>query len=492
MSQNSFVGAAALAAVTVVVGVADSVALALPIYSGPTYDTTTQTGSAGMSLPVSPGSTAGSGLAVGTSSKYSNGIDLGGRAFRWDTSGTSAIELGHLGTSASGYTSSGAWAISTTGAVVGLANKYSGGTLLGERAVRWDSAGTAATELGHIGTNNSGFTNNIAWAVNSAGSAVGYANKYSGNTYLGDRAVRWDASGTAATELGHIGTNSSGVTTSAAYAINTGGTAVGFANKYSGNVNLGARAVLWHASGSGATELGILSTNNSGVTDSFAFAINTAGTAVGRANRYSGNVNLGTMAVRWDASGTVATELGHLGTSSSGSTLCVARDINTSGTAIGSAEKYSGGAFKGYRAVRWNASGTAASELGILGTNSSGATSSDANSINSSGFVVGYAYLYSGSISLGSRAVFWGLDGLAVDLNSLLSSADAALWTLTEARDISDTNWITGIGNFDPDGNGNLPSYQRGFLLQIPAPSSAVLLGLVATLAASRRRDRTV
>ena len=47
-------------------------------------------------------------------------------------------------------------------------------------------------------------TATVAFDINDAGTAVGYANKYSGNTFLGQRAVRWDAFTTAATELGTV------------------------------------------------------------------------------------------------------------------------------------------------------------------------------------------------------------------------------------------------------------------------------------------------
>src|SRR4029078_11486089 len=97
----------------------------------------------------------------------------------------------------------------------------------------WDASGTAATELGHIGTDSSGVTLVEAQAVNTAGTAVGYAYKYSGNTLLGTRGVRWDASGTAATELGNLGTSSGGGTESYALDINTAGVAVGSTQKYS-------------------------------------------------------------------------------------------------------------------------------------------------------------------------------------------------------------------------------------------------------------------
>lgn len=457
MLKNSCVCVAALAAVS---GLVASLAPAsVIVYGGPTYDTTTGTGYPNPALPSTPGSTAGNGMAVVYATKYLGGADFGTRALRWDASGTEATELGNLGTDSIGYTQSQAVAINTAGTAVGNADKYTGGTYLGSRAVRWDASGTAATELDNLGTNSGGTTYSYAYAINTEGTAVGNASKYSGDTSLGSRAVRWDALGTAATELGEI----SGGRGHFPRAINAAGTAVGSALKAGvGNTNLGRRAVRWDASGTAATELGHLGTFGSGYTISEALAVNTAGTAVGYANRYVGTGGYA-HAVRWDASGIAATELGGLGTDST--YVSVAFAINDAGTAVGYAYKSSG---LGKRAVRWDISGTAAAELGNLGTNSSGYANSEAYAINAAGTAVGFSQMYSGGTFVGQRAVAWGLDGVAIDLNTLLSPADAAIWTLTEAHGISDTNWVTGIGTFDPDGAGPLAEYNRAFLLQLP------------------------
>jgi hypothetical protein len=404
------VAAATLAAIWLVTSPAS--AAYVTVYGGPTYNAATQTGYQSPLLPVAPGWTAGDGVAVGAAHKYSGGMDLGYRAVRWDASGAAATELGNLGTDSSGYTGSGAVAINSAGVAIGGANKYNGDTSLGGRAVRWDASGTAATELGNLGTNGSGYTIAGASAINSGGTAVGYAYTYIGDTYLGPRAVRWDASGTAATELGNLGTNSSGETDIKAYAVNTAGVAVGFANKFTGGTYLGNRAVRWDASGTALTELGNLGTNSSGGTDSGAVAINSAGTAVGYAIKYSPDgTSLGTRAVRWDANGTAATELGSLG-----------NDIN-------------------------------------------GITGREAYAINSAGIAVGFANKFTGDTYVDPRAVLWDLDAVAVDLNTLIDPASG--WTLTEARGISDTNWVTGLGSFDPDGAGPFAAYDRAFLIDV-------------------------
>jgi probable HAF family extracellular repeat protein len=228
-----------------------------------------------------------------------------------------------------------------------------------------------------------------------------------------------------------------------------------------------------------------------GGTDSRAWRINDAGTAVGYAAKYVVGTDLGDRAARWDASGTAATELDNLGTDGNARTGSQAYAINASGTTVGYATKYENYTSLGNRAVRWNASGTAATELGNLGTDGSGFTQNYAYAINAAGRIVGYAEKYAGGMDQGQRAVLWNPDGAAIDLNTQIDPASG--WTLTEAEGISDTNWVTGLGNFDPDGAGPLESYQRAFLLNVssvvPEPALAGLLAGALALLMLRRRN---
>ncbi|HVT81209.1 MAG TPA: hypothetical protein VHM90_11185 [Phycisphaerae bacterium] len=293
--------------------------------------------------------------------------------------------------------------VNNTGTAVAFADKYTAGTLVGMRSLRWNAAG--GFELGTLGDNGSGVTTSHPYAINNPGVAVGYAYVFSGATFNGYRAVRWDAGSTAATALGNLGLSASGGTLAQAIAINDAGTTVGYASKMSSTFNFGFRAVRWDAGTTVATELGNLAASATGSSDTQAFAINASGTAVGLGDKFIGPADKGSRAIRWDAGSTLATELDALGTNLSGVTESTAYAINAAGTAVGEANKYSGNTSLGARAVRWDAGTTAAVELATLGTNLSGFTDARAYAVNASGMAAGLANKYSGNGNLGTRAV---------------------------------------------------------------------------------------
>jgi hypothetical protein len=244
-----------------------------------------------------------SGSAVGWSGKTHPTllVDVGDRAVRWDAAGN-ASELGNIsayiaGSGAESYAvaTSEAYALNNAGTAVGYGTVYdAAGASKGNRAVRWNAAGVA-TELGHLGTGNTSFTNAAAWAVNEAGHAVGYAIKFdSEGRNDGQRAVRWNAGVTTAIELQVLGTDPDGSTFSKAYMLNDVGTAVGWLDKYNvQGVDQGARAVVWNSAGQ-VSELGLLP----GASSSKAFDINNLSVTVG-----SMEAATTTAAVYWNAAG---------------------------------------------------------------------------------------------------------------------------------------------------------------------------------------------
>ena len=349
------------------------------------------------------------------------------------------------------------------------------------------------SDLAALGTAPDGSTSAGAQAVNASGAAAGYSRKYAGSVLVGSFAVRWDSAG-AVTELGNLGVASSPDMFSNAMDINDNGAVVGYATKFVGGVNKGARAVRWDAGSTVATELGTLGTDSSGFASisNKAMAINNAGVAVGLAIKYVNGVDTGGRAVRWASGATTPVELGNLGINPSGFTSNAAVEINDAGTIIGNVEKYAGGAFKGSRAVRWSGGGVTVTELGNLGTTSAGLTTSGVTGINASGLIVGYAQRFDAGVFVDERAVVWGANGAAIDLTTLIDPASGWI-SLRNAYAIDDNNWVTGDGRFDPDGSGPLPEYHRYFIMQVPEPGSLSLallslLGLAFDRRSRRRR----
>lgn len=346
-------------------------------------------------LPVpefftSPGSSAGSEMGIAhIELTTGSGVTLGDRSFRWDASGMPATELANFGANNRGLIYSYAYACNTFGTIVGSVRKPISSTtngFLGYQAVRWNAAGTVVTELGHLGTSSIGQIDSRAFAVNSSGAAAGYANRYSGSTSLGPRGVRWNETTGIAEELGNLGVSSTGATSSSAYDINSAGTAVGYSIKVINGLNRGTRAVRWNAGTTTATELGSI-LGNGAVESDYAIAVNDQGTAVGYG--YTGSNQSGTRyALRWDAGTSAVTILGNLGVDANGKTTSVVSAINNAGISVGTVDKYESGVFKGTRAVRWGAESSAPTELEVLGDPLE-IRNSSANAINSSGIVVG-------------------------------------------------------------------------------------------------------
>jgi uncharacterized membrane protein len=388
--------------------------------------------------------------------------DVMARGVRWDGSGAPPFEF-DAQMDADGSGVSIATTINDAGIIVGRKHVYSddGLVFLGDRPVRWDAAGEA-TELGNLGTYSDGFAYNTQpRAINAAGDAVGRAEKYdAAHEFVGRRAVRWDASSTAAVELAIPAAYVDGDHSSNAYDINDAGMVIGSAGP--GRFDDAPRPVRWDEAGI-PTVLDSIGSDPNGNPQGTAFAINNAGTAVGRGRKWDASGNdIGGRAIRWDADGMAATELRGLGARADGYEYSSADGgINDAGDIVGWAEKYDEfGLYLGQRAVRWDAGTTLPIELDHLDY-----TNGFAVAMNNAGAAVGQ-FLNDINTGFPAFAAYWRPDGTAVDLNTLIDPDSG--WQLWAASDISDTGWITGYGYFDPDGPGGEQPYTRLFLLQIP------------------------
>ena len=346
------------------------------------------------------------------------------------------VEMDNLERSVPDFNGAAALDINASGVAVGQAYTYipsnplhplNHDNLADSRPVRWNAAGTAATELNSFYADEFGHSFGAAFGVNASGTAVGYS-----STHDGWLAARWDAGGTAIRQL-------KGLNLSAAYAINDSGVAVGFTPTLTQGGNPGGnRPVRWDPANVDASNdiepsyLSPVQVDENGVGEGYAWDINNAGTAIGVSR-----AGLGLRAVRWDANSTNPTILDILAPvrSDGFSASNFAYQINAGGTVVGIAEKYNvAGDSLGIRPARWAAGGHVVTELGLLGTDLTGHATGVANDVNDSGVAVGQLSDYN-SDGTPQVAVYWGPNGAAVDLNRLI---DPGLgWHLVEARHIS-------------------------------------------------------
>jgi len=129
-------------------------------------------------------------------------------------------------------------------------------------------------------------------------------------------------------------------------------------------------------------------------------------------------------------------------------------EINNNHYSIGKARNSLGKSV----AVRWSPTGDPLA-LNRLPDIPSGA-SDKAYDINDLNFAVGW----SNYGSTYERAVIWTPNGDAIDINTLAESTDE--WDYFIASAITNTGWISGIGDFDPAGPSE--SYQRPFSILVP------------------------
>ncbi|MDC8771734.1 PEP-CTERM sorting domain-containing protein [Roseateles albus] len=173
-------------------------------------------------------------------------------AYRWDTSGGLAIDLGPPGVN------SEALGINSSGQVVGYVDTPDNQSF---RATIWN--GTTATDLGTHGIASR------ATGINNAGQVVGWTMKSNGAVH----ATLW--SGTTVNDLGTLGGESS-----LAFGINNNGQVVGFSRIAGGATH----AALWN--GNNVTDLNLYldaDLVSAGWYLDLALGVNDAGSIVGRA-----------------------------------------------------------------------------------------------------------------------------------------------------------------------------------------------------------------
>lgn len=283
---------------------------------------------------------------------------------------------------------------------------------------------------------------------------------------LGEVAVRWDSATAAPVELQGLPL-STGTTLGRTHVVNINnqGTILGVGMEtQSGSNALGASVALrWLPGSTVPQRLDDLTSAPNGKRFTRAGDVRADGVTVGFSDVFSGNTVLGRRAVIWDSTSTVATELPSPDGPAGVTQYVSAYAINEAGSISGVVQQ---GASR--FPLRWDGADHQLSSLQTLGTKLDGTTDTPVLRMNATSNAVGYSDFALNGVNV-RRAVFWSAGGNAVlDLNTLLG-AELTNWTLQTANTITDTGWIGGSAWYDADGAGPQAGGNRAYTLLVPA-----------------------
>jgi probable HAF family extracellular repeat protein len=328
-------------------------------------------------------------------------------------------------------------------------------TLAGDtvsHATIWNSG--VATDLNAVEPSG----NSVAWAINNLGVAVGSSDLASGIR----TATMFESRG-----LIDVGAAAGSVNgNSVAWDINDNGLVAGQAT-----INPGfARGFFWDPS-NGGVAAGTLYQGGANL------SINNSGVSVGH-SFFFGDPNTATISIPDGRGGYQVGEIGP-----SGLTFSIASAISNTGLVVGhtnGAGLGSSGDSGDWQAVMYEEDGRGGTNYIPLGR-LPGLSISEANDVNDSGLVVGYAFDGTGS-GLAPRAFAWN-DGTMYDLNDFLDSRSEFV-NLLQATGVNENGDIVGFGE-------TLDGQLAGFVINgfVPSPATGSTLVFAGLLAARRRRN---
>ncbi|RYG26633.1 PEP-CTERM sorting domain-containing protein [bacterium] len=419
------------------------------------------------------------GRIYGSMQRYVGGVFKGYRAISYTPSG-GIVQLGNLGTDASGYGQSAAVATDNAGRAFGNSTLYSGGVSKGSRAFVWSQA-TGIQNVGDLGLDATGFGASYMFGSNAPGHAFGRYNDYSSGSFKGARGFVWDTvNGSQA--IGTLGTDATGFSFSSVSVYDAAGQAYGDSNLYVGGVSKGSRAVRWDAV-NGLRSLGDLGVDATGMGGGSVNYQSAAGRVFGTYMKYDGGQEKARYAFTYDAGG--MRDLGNLGVNAQGYGETRVDIVDAHNRAYGISQKFVGGQSKGFHAFRWdNTNGL--QDLGVLGTDANGNGGSSVGAVDGFGRVYGSATDFIGG-QLAPRAFVWTATSGMTYLGNLVDPAVLSNWTLVSVKTVTDDGWVYGMGY---RGTGNKEWYALHLPAQAvpePATLAAMVIGGGALL---RRRKR--
>ena len=398
------------------------------------------------------------GQALGYASRF-NGITSTGRSV-WLYDGMTTLNIGltdagHTNSS-TGYQGNEAMRLNEAGQALGHASRFNGATSTGSSA--WLYNGTTTQEIGltDAGHTNSstGYQSNNADYLNEAGQVLGHASRFNGITYTGRSAWLYDGMTTlniGLTDAGH--TNSStGYQENYAYPLNEAGQALGRAERYNGATSVGQS--VWLYNGTTTLNIGLTDAGHTNSSTSYQYNnaddLNEAGQVVGIAERYNGAMSTGMSA--WLYNGTTTQEIGltdagHTN-SSTGYQYNYANRLNEAGQALGFAERFNGTTSVGQSA--WLYNGTTTQEIGLMDaghTNSStGYQHNYANRLNEAGQAAGYANRFNGTTSVGQSAwLYNGTTTLNIGLTDAGHTDSSTGYQYNDAYRLNEAGQVAGF-----------------------------------------------
>jgi hypothetical protein len=312
-----------------------------------------------------------------------------------------------------GYQESIASTLNNKGQVIGYSNRYRGDAYVGSSAWLFDSNSKTTQMIGLVGdgfTGTDGVQSSSAHGLNDKGQVIGDSYRFTGDdkTYVGFSSWLFDSKSKTTRQIGLVGdgyTKTDGFQYSIAKTLNNDGQAIGYSNRFSGDTDLGTSSWLFDSKSKTTRQIGLVGdayTRTDGYQDSIPDFINDNGQIVGSSTRFSGNTNLGNSSWFFDNTSNTTQRIGLVGDSYTNYRYSSNLKLNDNGQVIGYSDRFHGDAFTGTSAWFFDSANNTTQQIGLVGdgyTSIDGFQYSSVFSLNNKGQALGESTRYRGNTS---------------------------------------------------------------------------------------------